>query len=368
MIRQLQYRYANSKLGQQKKSLQLVYWILFVLFVWFTLGMIFKSDKKEEVAVPEKVLVDVAKLTSKNIMSDVLIYGHTEASEKVNLKTRISGVVEKINKQKGEFIKKGEPIITLKMEDRLAQLNAAQSAKDKAEIEYNTAISLLDQGLISRVDFVNDEAKFKTAKASLEQKTLDVNHTVVRAPFDGVIDTLNVEAGSYVTAAENIGVFLNLSPIKIKAEIPEKYIARVNKGVVAKVILSNGEKVDALLTYVGAVADTSTRTFAIELEAQNKNRKIVEGLTAELQLPLNSVVSVELPVSSCLTFGEDGTVGVKTMTDDNIVEFYPVEIVKEDNGGLWVTGLPKQVNVIVAGGEFVRVGEEVKPNFVNVAK
>ena len=51
--------------------------------------------------------------------------------------------------------------------------------------------------------------------------------------------------------------------------------------------------------------------------------------------------------------------------ENNKVYFYPVEIIKEDNGGLWVSGLPNSPNVITAGGEFVKVGEEVIPYFDN---
>lgn len=365
MIKQLQYKYANSIIGKKKKSTQLVYLIFVGLILWFGIGMMFSTPEIEETKVPEKIKVKVEKLISKNIVADILIYGHTEASEKVNLKIRTSGVVEKINKKKGEYIKKGDVILTLKMEDRMAQLNAAKASKDKSEIEYNTAKSLLAQDLISRVDFASEEAKYKTATATLDKAILDIQHITLRAPFDGVINELSVEEGSYVVSGENVGVFLNLNPIKINAEIPEKYISRVKKGVVAQVHLSNNISVDALLTYVGSIANSSTRTFAVELEANNKNNKIMEGLTAEIKLPLDTVSAVKISASSSLTFGEDGSIGVKTIDENNKVYFYPVEIIKEDNGGLWVSGLPNSPNVITAGGEFVKVGEEVIPYFDN---
>ena len=363
MIRQLQYKYANSMIGKKKKSTQLVYLICIGLILWFGFGMIFAKKEVEIKQEPQKVKVKVEKLISKNIIADILIYGHTEASEKVDLKIRTSGIVEKINKRKGQYVKKGDAIITLKMEDRMAQLNAAKANKNKAEIEYNTAKSLLAQDLISRVDFASEEAKYKTATATLDRAILDLQHIILRAPFDGVINELNIEEGSYVVAGENIGIFLNLNPIKIKAEIPEKYINRVRKGVVATVHLSNDMTVDALLTYVGSIANSSTRTFAIELEANNKDNKIMEGLTAEIEFPLDTVSAVKISASSSLTFGEDGSVGVKTIDDKNIIHFYPINIIKEEEGGLWISGLPQSPNVVIAGGEFVKVGEEAIPYF-----
>ena len=368
MIKQLKYKYMNSKFGKQKSSSKFVWFIFFAIVLWFSYGLIFNTKKVEEVKNLELVKVDVERLSQKNVVSDILVFGHTEASEKVNLRVRTAGIVDAIFKKKGEYVKKGDIILTMKIEDRVAKLAAAQAAKDKAEIEYNTAISLLEQGLISKVEFVANEANYRSAKATLQQMSLDLGYTSLRAPFDGVINELNVEKGSYVSKESTVGIFLNLNPIKISAQLPEKYIGRVKKGVVAKVKLSNKMAVDAVLTYVASIADSSTRTFAIELEAQNKNEKIVEGLTAEINLPLDTIPAVKLNASSCLTFGDDGSVGVKVIDDDNVVGFYPIEIVKEEDAGLWVSGLPANVNVIVAGGEFVKSGEKAIPRFVNEVK
>ena len=80
---------------------------------------------------------------------------------------------------------------------------------------------------------------------------------------------------------------------------------------------------------------------------------------------MDNVFAIKLNASSCLTFGDDGSVGVKVIDDENTVAFYPIEIVKEEESGLWVSGLPANVNVIVAGGEFVKSGEKVLPKFIN---
>ena len=365
MIRQIHNKYINSKLGKQKGSTKFVYLIFIGLIAWFAFGMFFAPQKVIEEPKAKLMKVNVEKLTAKDIIADILIYGHTEASEKINLKIRTSGIVKTINKKKGQYAKKGDAILTLAMEDRMAKLRAAQATKDKAEMEFNTAKTLLAQDLISRVDFVSSEASYKSARANLDQIILDIEHTVLRAPFDGFVNELSIEEGSYVKSGEDVGIFLNLNPIKIKAELPEKYITRVKKGVVANAILSSKQKIDAMLVYIGTIANSSTRTFSIELQANNKGDKIVEGLTAEINLPLDTVSAIKLSASSCLTFGDNGEVGVKIIDENNVVQFYPVEIIREEKDGLWVSGLPKHSNVIVAGAEFVKVGEKVEANFIN---
>ena len=360
-------KYKNSIIGKQKSKIQFVIFIILAIIVWFIVGIVFSRKKVEIIKQPSIVNVDVATLEQKNIVSNVLIYGQTKASEKVTLKARTSGTVNKIYRHKGEYAKKGETIFNLNMEDRIAKFNAAKAAKEKAKIEFNTGKSLLAENLISKMNFIATEAAFKNASATLDRVKLDMDYTFIKAPFDGIVDDLFVEEGGYVsnmTRDNDVGVFVNLNPIKITAEIPEKYINKISKGVVANIILSNGMVVNGLLTYVASVANTNTRTFSIELEANNKDKKIVEGMTAEINLPLNTIAATKLNVSSCLTFGDDGSIGVKTIDDKNKVHFYPVEIVKEEDNGLWVSGLPKITNVIIAGGEFVKIGEIVNPKFI----
>jgi multidrug efflux system membrane fusion protein len=125
-------------------------------------------------------------------------------------------------------------------------------------------------------------------------------------------------------------------------------------------MLSDDRRIDAKLTYAASVANPATRTFSVELISGNGER-LVEGLTAEVELPLDKVVATRLGVSSCLTFGDDGSIGVKVVNGEDKVEFHRVYLVREDEGGLWVSGLPADADVIVAGQEFVRVGETVVP-------
>jgi multidrug efflux system membrane fusion protein len=294
------------------------------------------------------------------VTASVLVFGHTEAANKADLKVRTAGIVERIVHEKGSRIKAGTPILVIKIEDRAARRDSAASALAKAEMEFTTSKQLYFDNLISRVEYMQAEAAFKQAAANLDQVNLDADNTTVRAPFDGIINALDVVEGSFVTANMVIGNFVDLGRIKIKAELPEKYISRIKVGSSARVVLSDGRSIDAKLAYAASVANSSTRTFPVELMSGNEER-LVEGLTAEITLPLDKVMATKLSVSSCLTFGEDGSIGVKVVDADNRVGFHAVSLVREDADGLWVSGLPESAAVIVAGQEFVRVGETVVP-------
>ena len=58
---------------------------------------------------------------------------------------------------------------------------------------------------------------------------------------------------------------------------------------------------------------------------------------------------------------DDGTVGVKALNQKNYVVFYPIKTVKDTVDGMWVSGLPNQVNLIVSGQEYVSIGQQINP-------
>ncbi|KAF0139724.1 MAG: RND family efflux transporter MFP subunit [Rhodospirillaceae bacterium] len=86
------------------------------------------------------------------------------------------------------------------------------------------------------------------------------------------------------------------------------------------------------------------------------------GLTAEAHLPLRQRLLYAVPPST-LTLDETGRVGIKTVTESDLVTFHPVTIVDSGSDGmLWVVSLslPPIARLITVGQEFVRIGQKVE--------
>lgn len=63
-----------------------------------------------------------------------------------------------------------------------------------------------------------------------------------------------------------------------------------------------------------------------------------------------------------MSLSPEGQLGIKTVDDDNIVHFFPIEIIRPEIDGIWVTGLPDEVDLITVGQGFVNEGETVAPS------
>ena len=103
-----------------------------------------------------------------------------------------------------------------------------------------------------------------------------------------------------------------------------------------------------------------TRTFQVEIEANNSSNQVVDGITAKLTIPIQEITAHRVP-SSLLTLDDEGIIGIKAVNDSNEVIFHKIEIVGEDKSGLWVTGLPEEVSIITVGQEYVAPSQLIEP-------
>ena len=83
------------------------------------------------------------------------------------------------------------------------------------------------------------------------------------------------------------------------------------------------------------------------------------GITASIIIKGNSIKAHKIP-PSILTLQDDGTVGVKTIDENNKVVFYPIRKELDTIDGMWVTGLPDTVKLIITGQEYITTGQIVE--------
>ena len=149
-----------------------------------------------------------------------------------------------------------------------------------------------------------------------------------------------------------------INPIKIQGYLSEFDVNKVSLGTKAIIENTNSLKKNGVISFISPSAETSTRTFEITIEADNADLSFKSGITTKITIAGSELKAHKIP-PSILTLQDDGTVGVKAVNDENIVIFYPTTSVKDTIDGIWVSGLPDKVNLIVTGQEYVTVGESV---------
>ena len=348
-----------------KKTYKIALAMTGFMLVWMLSG-VFKDERKantgaEEVTQAERELtkVRVRHISVSQQVTEVTLRGRTEAKRVVDVKAETSGRLQTSSSRKGQQVKAGQVICELAENGRRAQLSQAQAAYDKARIDFDGATTLKKKALLSDTQLAASKAALESSRAALALATLEVEHLSITAPFDGVIEELPFEMGALMDRGAVCARLMDEKIMLVTSQASEKEVLQLVLGNSVNVRLISGEVLTGEISFIARVADPLMRSYRVEATLKVEDHHALrDGITAYMRVPLQPV-SAHLIASSVLALDDVGRVGVRTVNADDRVEFHYVDIVREDNGGVWVAGLPAEVDLITVGQEFVANGDKV---------
>ncbi len=305
------------------------------------------------------VRVRVRHQAAEERLDALTVLGETRASRLVDVRAETTGRVEAVPVAEGAVVATGDTLATLAMDDRLERLSRAEAAVARWQDRVEGDQRLVSRNVASRRTLMESKEELEAARADLAATLLDIDHTDLKAPFDGVLETRLAEVGDYLSPGDPVAQVVDLDPLTVVAKVAEAEIDRIRPGQPGSATLVTGETVEGRVSFIARVADGVTRTFAVELEVPNPDRAIPEGMTAELNLPLSRSRAHRIS-PAVLSLDGQGNVGVKVVDGESRVAFHPVTLAGDESGGLWVEGLPDPVTLIIVGHEFVNVGQRVE--------
>lgn len=309
------------------------------------------------VAAP-KSSVRVRTQSAEEITRTIIVNGKTAPARVVRLAAETDGRVEFIGADRGANIDAGSLIVRLDRRDREARLAQAKAMVKQREVEFEARERLKSDSYVSEAQLQEAVALLEAARTELTRAQLDLEYMFVRAPFDGALQDRVVEVGDFLKRGEPIATFVDNRKIIVSADLSEFDASYVNVGDAAEAQLATGERVRGTIRYVAPVADSATRTFAVELEVDNQDGALRAGGTAELMIPAERVYAHRVS-PSLLTLDDAGNVGLKIINDAGKVEFVVADIAVASSDGVWVAGLPETATIITVGQGFVNVGSPV---------
>ena len=180
----------------------------------------------------------------------------------------------------------------------------------------------------------------------------------VKAPFDGYLETFSVKEGDYLNTGAVCATIIDPDPMRLIGEVSEKEINFVKVGAKAEAELISGKKVEGVVSFVSTSANKGTRTFRVEIDVKNSDRSIRDGVSAQIAIQGDTILAHKIS-PSILMLGEAGELGIRTVNEDDQVEFKKIEILEDSMEGIWITGLPKNTRIITVGQEYVFQGQTV---------
>ncbi|KZB72267.1 MULTISPECIES: efflux RND transporter periplasmic adaptor subunit [Thalassospira] len=307
-----------------------------------------------------KPLASVRTITSKAVdhVDHLRITGRTEAVISVEIRAETEARVVEIGAIKGQAIQKGDLIARLDIGDRQARVAKARALVAQRELEHSAAESLAQKNYRSKTGVAQALALLEEARADLTIARTELGNTEIRAPFDGIVEERPAEIGDLLSIGDTLATLIQGDPMLVVAHVPEHSIRAIDLGQLATVTLFDGSTHDGIVRYTARVSDNDTRTFRVEVEMENADLRIPDGMTAQLEIPVGTKRAHQV-TSSVLTLNDEGELGVRAIVDDNKVDFLPVELQGGSRDRIWIGGLPEEFELIVVGHDWVKEGATV---------
>ena len=345
--------------------------------------------KEKKINKQKAVSVLVQKSNEQEVTNGILLRGQTEAFKSVQVKAETSGSVISQPIRKGTFVKNGELLCELEVGTKSDVLSEAKVALALSLDELDASIhqyelrvqaaerqkSLLKRGVGTEAAVEAAELSASSAEtqslskrqavanveARINRATTELNNTKIIAPFDGLLESDTAEYGDFMQTGAPCGTLLALNPIKLIGYATETQVSKIEVNTTAGARLISGDTVSGTVSFISRSADPTTRTFLVETTVPNENYEIREGSTADIYISLSGAKGHLLPQSS-LTLNSSGVLGVRIALNDK-AKFIPINIIRDAEEGVWVTGLPDTVDVIIVGQEYVTDNSNIKVSY-----
>lgn len=258
--------------------------------------------------------------------STVSASGIVKPIDRVQIKSKASGLIEELPVEEGDYVKKGALICRLDQTDVKAEVDQAQADVDIAEAElkqaqntYNRREQLFLKKLISKEEFDQTDlllaqarGKMLRARTALDQANTRLSETIVKAPIDGVILQKYVEAGqiissgiSNVSGGTPIADVADMRLVEVEAGVDEIDVGKVKVGQSAAVIAEaypqtrfSGEIIR--IAPEANVVQNVTR-FNVVIEVENTKGLLKSGMNATVEVTIAKVENALLAPALALT-------------------------------------------------------------------
>jgi len=311
-----------------------------------------ETDGENAQAVRARVFV------ARPVQRDIVIRGRTEPARAVEVRAETSGIVTELPVEKGEHVAKDDLLCGLSVDARDAMLDEASAMREQAWLQYDASRKLAAKGNRSETQAAADKAAYDAAVAQVRRMEVELSHTNIIAPFDGILDDRFVEIGDFLAVGQPCATVVDLDPLLVVGQVSERDVSKVRMGSQGNARLVSGDLIEGVVRFIAKTADAETRTFRVELAVPNPDNALRAGITAEIVVATEAVPA-HLMSPAFLILNNSGVIGVRLVDSDGTARFQAVTILEDSNEGVWVSGLPPKATVITVGQEFVRDGQNV---------
>jgi RND family efflux transporter MFP subunit len=333
--------------------------------------------------------VQMGTATKGDIGANMTVVGNLIGQQTVDIVPRTGGRLVSVNVQLGDPVRRGQLLAKLEDFEIVEQVKQAEASLEVAratirqreadlkvaELNFDRSKNLFQRQLLAKQALDDAESRFLAAEAQidlsraqatqtsarLEELQINLGNTRITSPVDGFVGRRNVDPGAWVSQNAPIVSVVEISSLRLVANVVEKDLRLVNTGDSATVEVDAypGDLFKGRIARVSPVLDPATRTATMEVEIPNRDNRLKPGMYARVLLTIEERKDTTLvPKIAVVDF--EGRRGVWIPDGENKAQFVPVKLGLEDPERIEIVeGLKPGDRIITEGAGSLRAGDTV---------
>ncbi len=234
--------------------------------------------------------------------------GTLRAARGTDISPQLAGVVADIPFNSDEDVKAGSVLVQLADADDLAQLNSLKASAELARLTYERNRELVKTHVVSQSALDSATASLRSSVAQVAQQQALVDKKRITAPFDGRVGIRLVDVGQYLSPGQKITTLQALDPIYIDFSMPQQNIRfiAVGQNVGVSTDAFPGVTFGGKIIAIDSKVDAATRNVAVRAQLANRDRKLLPGMFASVNILIGEPKQVLTLPQTALTYNPYG--------------------------------------------------------------
>lgn len=325
------------------------------------------------------IQVEVLRPKQSEIVEPIFVTGTVLAYKTTDIVPMVGGMVEEIMVGVGDRVKKGQPLLRMRLRDfeikveRLRQaVRLAAAEQRNARVDLENATALVRKGGLSKEQLDDRRTRYEAttaqrgiAQADLAEAELALEDAITRAPYDGVITQRNVDEGAFVSSfmrtSEPVMQIQKIDIMVAVIFVPEVHLGSIKLGTPGKVTIPGLNK--SYTTEVHLIndrLDLQTRSIDVRLGIQNADYAIKPGLFIEVELYPETRGALTLPKNMIRGLGGDRYVFV---VESGRAKRRSVEIRELENDQVEILSGIEDSEIVIQGPNLNLIQDNVSVTF-----
>ncbi|MEM6575644.1 MAG: efflux RND transporter periplasmic adaptor subunit [Pseudomonadota bacterium] len=291
-----------------------------------------RPERKPQEVLPP--LVDVLTLIPETVRFAVASQGTVQPLTQTALSAEVAGSITAMSDRfiAGGTFEQGDVLLRIDPVNYEVTVERARAALRQRTVEYEGASRLREQGYRAEAELASAEAALAAAKADLVAAERNLERSVVRAPYKGIVRSRSAQLGDYVAPGTPLGAIFATDSVEVRLPLPDTELAFVTLPLVGKEPSDGGPRVELSGSFRGRPASWSARVVRTEGIVDERNRMVFAVARVDDPYGLSEPVAglTPLPVGTFVRASIDG------VSVENVVRI-PRILVRNGNQVVFVT-------------------------------